>query len=220
MGRMRRVLVINPNSNEEVTHGLAQALAPLRIEGRIEIECVTMADGPFGVETQEHVEAVKLPLRRLVMSRHADCDAFVIACYSDPGIEVCREATRKPVFGIQESGFLAAMARGDRIGVIALSKAAISRHVRYLRPLGVLERLARERPLGMSVAESEQPSAFERVVAVGRRLRDEDGADVILLGCAGMARHRLPLQTELARPVVDPVQAATADAVAAVLLDG
>ena len=219
MPREAKVLVINPNSNADVTGAISEAMEPLRLPGRVAIECVTMDEGPFGVETQEHIEQVKLPLKRMMMQRSADCDAFVIACYSDPGIEVCREATGKPVFGIQESGFLAAMSRGNAVGVIALSNTAINRHLRYLRALGVIDRLARERPLGLSVADSERPEAFNALAECGRLLRDEDGADVILLGCAGMARHRKALSQDLALSVIDPVQAAVADAVGAVLLE-
>ena len=213
----RRVLVINPNSNPQVTRGFSEALQPLRIAGGPEIECVTLADGPFGGETQEHVEQVSLPLRRMVVSRQ-DADAFVIACYSDPGLQVCREATTKPVFGIQESGILAALSRGDRVGVIALGPRSIVRHLRYLRQLGLIERLAGERPLNLSVADSERPEAVERLLEVGAALRDTDGADVLVLGCAGMSRHRRALAAALSLPVIDPAQAATADALGAVLL--
>ena len=59
-------------------------------------------EGPYGIETQEHVESVTLPLRRLVEGNN-EVDAFVIACYSDPGLHVCREATARPVFGINEA---------------------------------------------------------------------------------------------------------------------
>ena len=117
MSPARRILVINPNSNTQVTEGFSEALESLRITGGPEIECATLADGPFGIETQEHVEQVGLPLRRMVVAR-PDVDAFVIACYSDPGLHACREATTKPVFGIQESGIFAALSRGDRVGVM------------------------------------------------------------------------------------------------------
>ena len=58
---------------------------------------------------------------------------------------------------------------------------------------------------------------FARMLAVGRTLRDQDGADAIVLGCTGMARHRAPLETELGVPVIDPTQAAVAMAMGAVL---
>jgi len=217
MSPARRILVINPNSNTQVTEGFSEALESLRITGGPEIECATLADGPFGIETQEHVEQVSLPLRRMVVAR-PDVDAFVIACYSDPGLHACREATTKPVFGIQESGILAALSRGDRVGVIALGAHSVTRHLRYIRQLGLMERLAGERPLNLSVAQSERPEAYDRLLEVGGALRDTDGADVLVLGCAGMARHRRGLEATLGLPVIDPTQAATADALAAVLL--
>jgi Asp/Glu/hydantoin racemase len=212
-----RILVINPNSNDDVTKGFSEVLDPLRLPGGPDIECITLSEGPFGIETQEHVESVTLPLRRIVVERD-DVDAFVIACYSDPGITVCREATGKPVFGIQESGVLAALSRGERFGVIALAPQSIKRHLRYIRQLGLENRLAAERPLHLSVAAAEEADAYPRVLEVARELVEEDAADVLLLGCAGMTRHRFPLEQALAVPVIDPVQMAVAQALTAVLL--
>src|SRR6478609_4867152 len=172
----RRILVVNPNSNKVVTKGLADALAPISFADGPEIECRTLAEGPYGVETQEHVESVTLPLRRLVESDNAT-DAFVIACYSDPGLHVCREGTTRPVFGIAECGVLTALARAERFGVIAILQRSIARHMRYLRQMGLMDRLAGERPLEMSVAETASgDGTLAKMIEIGRALRDEDGA--------------------------------------------
>jgi len=212
----RRILVVNPNSNEVVTKGLADALEPIRFEGGPEIDCVTLKEGPYGIETQEQVESVTLPLRRLVAGSN-EVDAFVIACYSDPGLHVCREATSRPVFGINEAGVLTALARAERFGVIAIGQRSIRRHLRYMRQMGLLTRFAGERPLDMSVAETAAgEKTLDRMIEVGKELRDEDGADVIVMGCAGMARHRQPLEAALGIPVIDPTQAAVTMAVGAV----
>jgi len=214
--RHRRILVVNPNSNEVVTQGLAAALAPVAFADGPRIECVTLTEGPYGIETQEHVEAVALPLRRLVVKSEG-ADAFVIACYSDPGLHACREATARPVFGINEAGVLTALARGERFGVIAIGQRSIRRHARYLRQMGLTSRFAGERPLNMSVAETASGErTLGRMIEVGRELRDLDGADVVVMGCAGMARHRRPLEAELGLPVIDPTQAAVAMAIGAV----
>src|SRR5262249_57765007 len=123
------------------------------------IRCTTLSEGPLGIECQKDVEQVTLPLRRLVEQDNA-ADAFVIACFSDPGLHVCREATRRPVFGINECGVLTALARGDRFGIIAIAAQSIARHRRYLRQMGLAERLAGERPLGLSVAETADGGPF------------------------------------------------------------
>ncbi|MEM1382396.1 MAG: aspartate/glutamate racemase family protein [Pseudomonadota bacterium] len=206
----QRIRVINPNSNQAVTDGISAALDGLRFANGPAIICDTLAEGPFGIERQADVEQVAMPLARLVGGDN-ESDAFVIACYSDPGLHICREATDRPVFGIAECGVLTALARAERFGVIAIKGASIPRHMRYLRQMGLTGRLAGERPLEMSVAESASgEDTLSRMVEIGAALRDGDGADAVVMGCAGMARHREPLEDALRVPVIDPTQAAVA----------
>jgi len=209
------IVVINPNSNTAVTDGLDQALEGFRIPGMPAIECLTLAEGPFGIESQVHSDQVVIPTVKLVEAR-SDASAFVIACYSDPGIDACRSVSKVPVFGIQESGVLTALARGDRFGVIAIAKPSIKRHLRYLQRMQVIDRLAAEMSLDMSVDETARGTeTLSRLKEVGQALID-DGADVLVLGCAGMARHRRKLEETLGYPVIDPVQAAVTMAVGTV----
>jgi Asp/Glu/hydantoin racemase len=217
---MDRILVINPNSTEAVTRGIDEACAPLRIPGGPQIECVSLKEGPPGIETQQHVDGVVAPLLRLVREREADCAAFVIACYSDPGLHSLREATRKPVLGISECGILTALTLGQKFGVIAILRGSIPRHLRYVGALGVAERMAGEVPVDLPVTElSDEKKTFGRMVEAGRTLRDAHGADVVVMGCAGMARYRKPLQDEIGIPVVEPTQAAVAMAIGRVRLN-
>ena len=211
-----RILVINPNSNPLVTEGLEEALKPLGFAGGPEIACETLAEGPYGIESQADVDGVAMPLRRLV-ARDTQSAAFVIACYSDPGLHVCREATSRPVFGIAECAVLTALARADTFGVIAIAQRSIRRHLRYLRQMGLMDRLVRERPLNMSVAETASgDGTLAKMIEVGRALKDQDGANAIVMGCAGMARHRIALEQALGIPVIDPTQAAVAMALGTV----
>ena len=214
-----RIVVINPNSSVTVTAAIDRAVAPLRMSGGPEIDCVTLAEGPPGIETQVHVEQVVQPLRRLVGERR-DAAAFVIACFSDPGLQLCREATDKPVFGIAECGLLTALTRGERFGILAILPTSLPRHLRYVRQLGLSERFAGDLPLGLGVVElADRERTLERMREVGARLRESHGADVLVLGCAGMADCRAPLQAALGMPVIDPTQAAVAMALGAVRLN-
>lgn len=214
---MKKILVINPNSNHAVTEGIQESLAPLQLPGLIDIECMTLEQGPFGIESRLDSESVVLPLHQVVQTRQ-DVDAYVIACYSDPGLALCRDTTRKPVFGIQESGLFSALQRGGRVGVVALSPVSIARHLPYIRALGLQSRLAAERPLNLTVAESEQPDAYPAIEAVARTLVEQDMADTLLMGCAGLARHCEQLERSLGIPVTEPTQAAVTQALGAVLL--
>ena len=215
-----RILVINPNSTEVVTRGIDEAVEPLRMAGGPAIDCVTLKEGPPGVETQQHVDGVVGPLLNLVSLKEKQYAAFVIACYSDPGLHSLREATKKPVLGISECAILTALTLGQKFGVIAILKQSIPRHLRYVGALGVRDRLAAELPVNLPVVElSNQEKTFGRMVEVGKTLRDQHHADVVIMGCAGMARYRKPLQAEIGIPVVEPTQAAVAMAIGRVRLN-
>ena len=215
----QRILVVNPNSTQAVTDGIDRALEPFRLAAGPAFECVTLKEGPPGIQSQRDVDGVIGPLGRLIASREEDCDAFVIACYSDPGLHSAREVTAKPVLGISECGVLTALTLGLRFGVIAILAASIPRHLRYLGAMGVVDRLAAELPVGLQVTElANQPLTRQRLIDCGRRLVDEHGAHVIVMGCAGMAQYRGPLEDALGVPVVEPTQAAAGMALARVLL--
>jgi len=211
--------VVNPNSLESVTRGIDEALKPLRLADGPRIECHTVAEGPRGIETQRDVESAIPPLMRKVAALDANAGAFVIACYSDPGLHALREITRKPVIGISEAGVLTALTLGQRVGVIAILRASIPRHLRYYGAMGVSERIAGELPVGLSVAEfTDRDRALDRMAEVGRTLRDAHGADVLVMGCAGMASLRDRLQDAVDLPVVEPCQAGVAMAIGRLLL--
>jgi allantoin racemase len=196
-----------------MTRGIDDACAPLRMPGGPAIETATLKEGPPGIETQQHVDGLIAPLSRFVAQREKDHAAFVIACYSDPGIFSVREVTKKPVLGIAECGILTAMTLGSKFGVIAILQKSIPRHLRYMGAMGVMDRCAGELPVDLPVLElADEKKTFGRMVSVGKKLR-EQGADVVVMGCAGMARYRDGLQQELGVPVVEPTQAAVSMAI-------
>ena len=206
----RAIVVVNPNSTRSVTNAMDRALERLRHPRGPEIRCVTLAEGPPGIETEEHVREVVAPLVRLVARLDGEASAFVDACFSDPGLAELREATDTPVYGIAESAYRRAAEGGSRFGVISILEASVARHRRYIEELGLGESLAGDRPVGLGVAAlgDDAEATFARLVRVGEDLRDRDKADTIVLGCTGMAPYRERLQGILGLPVVDPVTAA------------
>jgi len=212
----RSIVVLNPNSSRSVTESLSDSLRSLRFAGGPTIRCDTLSAGPPAIESDAHVESVVTPVVEYVCAHQDDSSAFVIACFSDPGLSEARAASARPVFGMAECGLLTALAHGRRFGVISILEASIARHLRYIRDMGIESRLAGDLPLGMGVlALGDETRALERMVAVGSRLRDEHGADVLVMGCAGMAALREPLEGALGVPVIEPVQAAVSMAMGA-----
>jgi len=218
-GRAITIFVVNPNSSQIVTDGIDRAIDPMRQHSRVAIECRTLAEGPPGIETQAHVDGVAAPLLAHCARLEAQASAFVIACFSDPGLAALREQSSRPVLGIAESAVLTALTLGQRFAILSILSGSIPRHMRYLGAMGVMDRLAGDRALELGVAElTLQDRTFDRLCAVGAALRDQDGADVLILGCAGLAAYRADLEAKLGRPVIDPCQAATAMAIGQVAL--
>lgn len=213
------IFVINPNSSEAVTANIDKALKPLRVSDGPEIACVTLAEGPPAVESQRDVDSVPGPLLRMAARLENAAAAFVVACFSDPGMHSLREQSRLPVLGIAESGILTALTLGQRFGVIAILPNSIPRHLRYFGAMGVMSRMAGELPVGLRVHELADPGrTLRRMTEAGQTLRDEHGADVLVMGCAGMAPHREPLEKALGIPIVEPTQAAVTMAIGRVRL--
>jgi allantoin racemase len=212
------IFVINPNSTEAVTRGIDRACEPLRMAGAPRIECVTLAEGPPGVQTQRDVDGVVAPMLRLIAELDPRAAAFVIACFSDPGLHSARETTRRPVLGIMECGILTALTLGQRFGVIAILATSIPRHLRTINAMGVSSRLANERAVGLPVVElADESKTSSRMIEVGKQLA-ADGANSIVMGCAGMAQYRERVEQAAGVPVVEPTQAAVAMAIGRVRL--
>lgn len=213
----RRILVINPNTSAAVTLAIDVALDPLRVPGGPGIDVDYLREGPPGIVTQQDADSVIVPLGRRIAQDPAD--AFVIACFSDPGLASVREAAKgRPVFGIAECSILTALTLGERFGIIALSPGSVKRQQRYVRLMGVGERYAGSAPAHLTPAETAAASVRDTLAAAGRKLVEQAGADVIILGCAGMAGHRKALEEMIGRPVVEPTQQAVAMAIGRLLL--
>lgn len=214
---MKSLIIINPNSSQAVTDGIDRAVDPLRGFG-IPIRCLTLAEGPAGIESQQQADGTIVAMLKLAAAQ-PDAAGYVIACFGDPGMHALRDQTNLPVLGIQESAVLTALTLGQRFGVIAILPNSIPRHLRAFGAMGVLDRFAGDRALGLGVAELGDPDrCLSAMIAIGKRLRDDDGADVLIMGCAGMAQYRARLEIETGLPVVEPCQAAAAMALGQIAL--
>ncbi len=100
-----------------------------------------------------------------------------------------------------------------------MGPSSIGRHLRYLQHLKIEQRLAGDRAINITVPELMASNVIQELGKTGQALRDQDGARVLILGCAGLGGYRRDLQAQLHLPVVDPVQAAVIHAVNALDMD-
>jgi Asp/Glu/hydantoin racemase len=213
------IFVINPNSSDAITDQMDRSLSCLRDEkANILIECLTITDGPSTIQTQHDVDIASVLVGKQIASLEKEyaeqIAAFVIACFSDPGMHAAREVTHKQVFGIRECGMLTSLAVARQIGVVATLPGAIERHYRSFSSMGLMSTVAGMRALNLGVNElREEKSTRQRLLEVGRQLKNKDGAKALVLGCANMSQYRTWLESKLSLPVIDPTLAAVSIAI-------
>jgi Asp/Glu/hydantoin racemase len=203
-----RILVINPNSSQSCTAGIAESLKPFAVPGRPPFEVVSLPGGPPAIVTWRDWFGVAEPLCRMVEQEPAE--AYVIACVSDPGIDAIRTVTDRPVFGPFRAAVAAALARAERFGVIAFVEASKARQRRVLQAMGVEARLAASVALNLPMETLTDPTAARAALCDTARALVAAGSEAVILGCAGMAGHRRAVEEAAGVPVIEPCQAAAA----------
>ena len=208
-----RIKVINPNSSETVTTGIATAIAPL-LEGSDAVaDCITLHDVPPGIETDADVADAAQRVSAYIAVDEDPTDAYIIACFSDPGLAQARALNKAPIYGISESAYRAAAADGRKFGVISILDTSIPRHLRAIKGQGLVQQCAGDRAIGRGVsALADRNATLTAMIETGGLLVQDDGAECLIMGCAGMATYRAEIETALGVPVIEPCMAAVEEA--------
>lgn len=210
-----RILIINPNSSQACTAGIREAVAPFAGPGLPRIEVTQLDEGPPAIVTWRDWFGVAEPLCRRIEAEPAE--AYVIGCVSDPGLEAARGVTDKPVVGMFRSAVAAALTRAERFGIIGFTEKSLPRQRRALQSMGVEGNMAGWIPLNLPMHVLTDPVAPQARIAQAARQLADQGAEVIVLGCAGMAGHVVVTMEASGLPVVEPCQAGAAAAMLAVV---
>lgn len=213
-----RIHVINPNATESMTAQIGRAARRVA-RPDTEIDLVTGTHAPVSIEgyTDEALSVPGLlPAIRAAEARGAQ--AHVIACFDDPGLDAAREVAMGPVLGICQAAMQAAATLAVRFSVVT----TLPRSVPIIEDLadryGMGRRCRRVRAIDLPVlAIDAEPDRSRRLIAAEiQAARAEDGAEAIVLGCAGMAELCEDLTAETGVLVIDGVTAAVAQAEALV----
>jgi allantoin racemase len=187
-----------------------------------EVEVWSLEDGPPSIESSYEAALVVPELTRAVVRAEGEgFDAVIVGCFSDPGLDALRELVAIPVVGPGASAVHLAAQLGTRFSIISPLGGGDGRVAARLRALGVAEKFASVRGIGLSVLDlaRDREAVLERVTEVARTAAREDGADTFVLGCMSMGFVGVTddVQQRLGLPVVNPVVAAlkTAEALVA-----
>lgn len=204
-----RILILNANSSCSVTQSMAEELSGPAALLNVTIDYDQIDDAPEAIESTDDVALAHALVTEYV--KNSDYDAYVIACFCDPGVEDLRALGYQNVFGIAESAMHLAANMGGKFGMISILDISVERHKKQVDRAGLNSMLAEDLALNLGVLELEDIDlARPRIEQVGRMLVEEHGAEAIILGCAGMGLHKEWLQELLGKPIIDPCWAGLA----------
>jgi len=204
-----RIKVINPNTTAAMTAEIDESAQKAKEPGT-EVVTVNPPQGPVSIEGyyDEHVAAVQV-LGEVLRERDK-FDAYVIACFGDPGLEGVREITDAPAVGICQAALQLASTLAPRFSILTvIPRVTVDIH-RRVEEYGFSRFLASTRTTNLAVTEfsSNRQAGEKALLEAGRKAIIEDGAEALVLGCAGMAGLDKRMEQDLGVPVIDGVAAA------------
>ena len=204
---MTKILIVNPNTSDVVTARVEQAIQRIA-HPRTTAVVMQIPHGPESLESY-YDEAIAAPyLLKVVKEANAQgYDAIVIAAFCDPAIEAAKEVSMIPVYSLEETTFAVALLLGNKFSILTEKRHKVAVKEQHVRKHGLEARFASVRPLDMGVTEIalEPERVLQKGIDLGRKMVEEDGAEVIIMGCASMAGYSEDLESALGVPVLDPV---------------
>jgi allantoin racemase len=199
-----RLALLNPNTDSRHTAAMADVARRALPDG-CEVTAVNASRGPSSIESEADSAIAAAEVVSLLRSTEPH-DAYLVACFGDPGLEAARELTDAPVVGIGEAAYLAAGLIAKRFAVITTLARGVPALEDAIEARGIGRRCLAVVPLEIPVADqgSHNPDTTPAVVAAGRRLA-ADGAEALILACGGMADVAATVEREVGLPVCDGV---------------
>ncbi|PRE11522.1 aspartate/glutamate racemase family protein [Burkholderia multivorans] len=215
-----QIKLINPNTTQRMTDAMGRCAREVAAPGT-QIVAVSPTMGPPSIEGY-YDEALATPglLAEIAQGERDGVDAYVIACFGDPGLYAARELARGPVIGIAEAAMHAASVLAPGFSVVTTLARTCGMAWHLAERYGMKRFCRNVRATDVAVLELDRPGSAARAIIVDecRRALDEDGADAIVLGCAGMAEFAHEIEQQIGAPVVEGVTAAVKWAEALVAL--
>lgn len=177
-----------------------------RVDTELNVQC--NQKGPDTLDSEYHeVMTIPYTLENVRKANIEGYDAMIIAAFPDPGLVAAREISDISVFGIEEVSLHIAAMLGAKFTVITTLQQRVPSKRAHVHGRGLEYSLASVRSLGQSTADndSDPEKTKKRAIEIGKQSIKEDGAEVIILGCAGMAGYSHEIESELSVPVIDPI---------------
>lgn len=204
-----RILIANVNTTEAITEAIAEQARSVASPGT-EIVGLTPWFGAESVEGNFESYLAAIAVMDRVLAYQGPYDAVIQAGYGEHGREGLQELLNVPVVDITDAAASTAMYLGHAYSVVTTLDRTVPLIEDRLKLSGLYERCASVRASGLAVLELEADPqrAVQAIVEQAERAVRDDKAEVICLGCGGMAGLDEQIRQRTGVPVVDGVSAA------------
>lgn len=201
-----RIKIINPNTTAAFTERVHVAAARIAAPGTA-VVAGNPGRGTASIEshTEEVLGALGV-LEQVEAGEREGMDGYVVACFGDTGVHAAREIARGPVVGMSEAALYAAASLAHSFTIVTLPRRTRAHALRVLHETGLAHRCT-VRAIDVAVLdlEHEAEAMLPALAAEARLGLEQDGAEAVILGCAGLSELVDPLERELGVPVIDGV---------------
>jgi len=173
-----------------------------------EVDSVSIEKGPSSIECRyDEILAIPDIVKRVKEAEDEGVDACVVNCFGDPGVRAAREVVKIPVLGPCESSLNVASSMCDKFSVITVLSSVANLIEENARIYGLSEKLASVRAVDIPVMglHADDKKTANALFEEGKKALEEDGAEVLILGCTGMTGMAERLSTDLGVHVIDPL---------------
>ena len=203
---MPQAVVINPNTSPAMTAEIRRT-AERVFQAPWTVSVAAAPAGPESLESWRDYQLAGVAVLPL-LAEHPGADGYVLACFGDPGLYALKEICPAPVVGIAESAMSLALLLGARFGILAGMGRAVELMDSLVRGYGLESRYAGSAALNLRVLnfDDDRPATLAALQRSALELRAR-GADVLLLGCAGLTGFAAELRERAQMTVIDPLEA-------------
>lgn len=200
-----KILVINPVTTKEWLEPDREYLQRLA-DKDTKVEVVGLERGPKSLETFYDAAYAVPEILKIAREKSSETDAIMINCFADPALDALREIADKVVLGAGETSMSVAIQLGPKFSVISVLENTASWVRIQAVKLGVEAKLASAIGVDIPVLDLEKnpERAVDAIVKSAREAIERDGAEVIILGCTGMATLAAKIKERIDVPIIEP----------------
>lgn len=195
-----KVLLINPNSNDEMTNNLNRLVDKFTLDN-IETDVIGMKNTPEFIGSQETINKTFNSLKKSILENKDKYEIFILACHLDPNLQALREETKQTILGIGECSLLFCKMLGKKLSIVGSSDKTVELKNDMVSRYGAEDCLDY---IGYPEGDSSE-SLVDRLSDASKKAIDNHNSDVIVLGCAGFVDFDSYIESKIDRDVIDGV---------------